>query len=220
MRRGEDMKKQSFSFLVWVPLVSLCALLIAGCFPGSKPPQTTEQFTFEYGPPAACSVAALPDALKVNRFSVAQQYNGPSMVYQPTPYRLAVYNLNRWRVNPGDMITDFLIRDLTSSGMFRGVFSYRQTESARFAVEGSVEEFLEIDEQDTGKARITLSVALIDTKETEVSKRLVFQKRYSSMEPLTVQTPEAFARGMSVAWERLSERILKDIFESVRGLQK
>ena len=219
MRKDPPMRKHIISLFMKVHLVCLC-LLLAGCLPGNKPPQLIEQYTLEYAPPAAHTGTAFADAIGVARFSVAQAYNSTSMFYKPLPYKLAVYNLNRWRSNPGDMMSDFLLRDLGSSGMFLAVFSSRDAENARFMLVGGVEEFLEIDDQSTGSALLTMSVALIDTKQEGAAKRLVFQRRYSSLEPLTGQTPVALARGMSTASRRLSEQILKDISESVRRLDR
>ena len=213
-------KKYTVSFLITAHLACFCLLLLAGCLPGSKPPQLIEQYTLEYAPPAVPAGTAFPDAIRVDRFSVAQAYNGTSMLYRPSAYKLGAYNLDRWRTNPGDMVSDFLIRDLRNSGMFAGVFSSREAETARFKIEGGVAEFLEVDDQASGSALLTLSVALIDTKQEGVAKRLVFQKRYSSAEPLTGQTPVALAQGMSAAVRRLSEQIMKDIFEAVRRLEQ
>jgi cholesterol transport system auxiliary component len=138
------------------------------------------------------------------------------MAYKPAPYKIAVYNGSRWRVNPGDMVTDFLLRDLRNSGIFKGAFSYRDDESVRFVLEGGVDEFLEVDEQNTGKAVISLTIALIDTNEKEITKRLVFQKKYRAEEPLTEQSPAALAQGMSTSMKRVSEQLLKDIYSSLQ----
>ncbi|HEY3277274.1 MAG TPA: ABC-type transport auxiliary lipoprotein family protein [Syntrophorhabdaceae bacterium] len=196
--------------------IILPLLLLAGCFPSSKAPELVEQFTLEYRPPAKISAAPVPVSLKVDRFSVNQTYNNTSMVYRPSPYRLAVYGYTRWRANPGDLITDFLTRDIRNSGIFLGVFTYRDTENARFVIEGGVEEFLEDDEGAAGKAAICLSVSFIDTSEKELTKRLVFQKTYRAAEPLTEQSSRELARGMSVAVKTVSGLILNDVSEALR----
>ena len=196
-------------------------LSLPGCLPGSKPPQLTEQFTIEYAPPEPLlKVTPVPYTIRVERFSTVQAYNSPSMVYQPETYRLASYNYNRWRVAPGDMITDYMIRDLRDSGIFIGVFSYRDMESTRFVLEGGVEEFLEVDKGKEGSALLSLSISLLDTTQAEITKRLIFQKRYSRREPLKEQTPVSLARSMSAAMKSLSNEIAKDIYGSVQSLSK
>lgn len=56
-------------------------------------------------------------------FSVAQSFNSTAMVYKPQQNRLDSYPYSRWRVNPGDMVSDFLLRDIRKSLLFKGVFS-------------------------------------------------------------------------------------------------
>ena len=68
------------------------------------------------------------------------------MVYQPAPFKLQQYQSSTWRVNPGDMVTDYLLRDLRNQKLFKAVFSYREPSTARFALEGEIEQFAEVDE--------------------------------------------------------------------------
>jgi ABC-type uncharacterized transport system auxiliary subunit len=214
------MKRNHLSLLIKAQIVCVCAVMFAGCLPGSKPPQTISQYTIEYPPPAARSAAPSDTTIRIDRFFVAQAFNSTAMVYRPLTYKLAVYNSSRWRVNPGDMVTDYLLRDMRASNIFRGVFSYRELEPTRFVLAGGVEEFLEADDADTGKAALVLSAALIDTRESELTKRLIYQKTYRTQEPLKDQTPDALAQAMSKATERLTGQIISDIFESVQRLKK
>ncbi len=201
-------RKNSFVVLL------LCPFLLAGCFPGSTPPPRVEFYTLDYAPPAA-STKTLGQVIKIDRFLVAQVYNNPAMVYRPEAYRLSVYQYHRWRTGPGDMVTDYLVRDFHSSGLFEAVFSYRQPESARFELEGAVEEFLEAREGDGRKAVLVLTVTLLDRSKPEITSRVVFQKRYRAREPFSDQSPGGFARGMSAAMARLSAEIAGDVFDAV-----
>jgi ABC-type uncharacterized transport system auxiliary subunit len=219
MRQSDRMNKRSLLLFTRAGIaaaISLC--LLAGCLPGAKAPLLVDQYTLEYAPPVKSTAAPYNSSIRVDRFAVAQVYNASSMVYRPNPYRLATYGDSRWRVNPADMVTDYIVRDLRATGAFLGVFSYRDIETARFTIEGGVEEFLEVDEGSTGKAVLSLNIILIDTTETEITKRIIFQKTYRATEPLKEQSSAAFAQGMSAAVKSLSEQALKDISESVRRL--
>ncbi len=198
----------------------LAALVLSGCLPGAKAPLLIEQYTLEYTSPSLGGTPPTNEAIRIDRFSVAQSYNSTAMVYKPAPYRLASYNANRWRVNPADIVTDYLSRDLRNSGAFQGVFSYRNAENTRFVLEGGVEEFLEVDEQNTGRALLIVITTLLDTKEKEITKQIVFQRTYRFEEPLKEQSPEALARGMSNAMARLSEQLLKDLVGSLQRVAK
>jgi len=186
-------------------------LFAAGCFGRTKPPLLVEQYTLEYAPPAADASVRIDGSIKIERFSAAQSFNSPAMLYRPQTYKLAAYNYNRWRVNPGDMVTDFLARDFRTSNVFSAVFTYRDIENTRFFIEGGVEEFLETLEDDNWKAVLKLNVSFIDGSQKELTKRLVFQKQYHFSESLKGHSPEEFARGMSLNMQRFSEQLIKDI---------
>jgi cholesterol transport system auxiliary component len=163
---------------------------------------------------------SLGQTVRVGRLAVTQAYNAPNMFYRAEPFRLESYDQHRWRVTPGDLVTDFLLRDLRSAGLFRAVFSYRDAEGARFVVEGGVEEFLEVDGSDGPRAVLGLHVTLLDTSQQEVTRRVVFQRGYRAEEPLSDRTAPALAQGMSRAMEGLSRRILRDLHEAAAPLAR
>jgi len=199
-----------------VIVVFACLFLLASCFPGGTAPVRVEFYTLDYAPPVAAR-GRLDQVIRFDRFSVAESYNSPAMVYRPKAYKLAVYHYHRWRTGPGEMVTDYLVRDFRSSGLFQAVFSYRQREDARFEVDGAVEEFLEAREGDGWKAVLGLAVTLLDRSKPEITSRVMFQKRYRALEPISDQSPGGFARGMSAAMARLSAEITGDVV-SAAGL--
>jgi ABC-type uncharacterized transport system auxiliary subunit len=199
-----------------VIVVFACLFLLASCFPGGTAPVRVEFYTLDYIPPVSAR-GHLDQVIRFDRFSVAESYNSPAMVYRPKAYKLAVYHYHRWRTGPGEMVTDYLVRDFRSSGLFQAVFSYRQREDARFEVDGAVEEFLEAREGDGWKAVLGLAVTLLDRSKPEITSRVMFQKRYRALEPISDQSPGGFARGMSVAMARLSAEITGDVV-SAAGL--
>jgi cholesterol transport system auxiliary component len=194
-----------------IPL--LMALLVGGC---GKPPVLVQQYIFDYPSPVMKGQPATGEAIKVDLFGVAQAFNNTAMVYQPQPFKSDTYNYNRWRVNPGNMVTDYLRRDLRNSGLFKAVFSPQTPGQARYMLEGGVEEFQEIDDPDGWKAALALTVTLLDLLEDEVHQRVVFQKNYQAMEPLMEKTPKGLAEGMSRAMEKLSAQIIADVSRAVK----
>lgn len=194
----------------------LIVLVFTGCIDRSKTSPMIENFALEYPSPSFAGLSALDRAVKVERFSSAKAYSTVSMVYRPEPYKLDVYGSNRWMTNPGDMVSDYLLRDLRSSGLFRGVFSYRDFEDARFVLQGGVEEFLESDDGERRSAVLTLTVALSDISQPSFPGRLVFQKRYSFSEPMTDRTPDGLAAAMSKGMAKASERIIGDVYQALK----
>lgn len=198
--------------------VMVALFLVAACLPGAKAPVLIDQYTLDYAPPSGAAGSPFADSLKIERFSVAQAYNTTAMIYRPSPYKLSTYGSARWRVNPADLLTDYFARDLRGSGMFLGVFTYRDTDDARFVLQGGIEEFLEVDDGGQGKATVSMSVSLLDTKESEITRRLVFQKTYRAEELMREQSSLALAQGMSAAVRKLSEQVSKDISDPVKRL--
>jgi ABC-type uncharacterized transport system auxiliary subunit len=195
-------------------LVCMVLLGSGGC---GKPPMLVNQYVLEYAAPVVPGEAKIPAELKVELFSVAQTLNTHAMVYQPRPYRSQSYNYSRWRANPGYLVTDYLIRDLRESGLFKAVFAPDSGGKHRFKLEGGVEEFQELDSPGTWQACLALTVTLLDTDKQELPQRVVFQKHYRVLEPLPEKTPQGLAQGMSRAMEQVSARIIADTYEAARG---
>jgi ABC-type uncharacterized transport system auxiliary subunit len=210
--RGKEMKIE----LTRVVLKSLAAiglaLLVSGC---GKPPVLVHQYLLEY-PSPPLQGAPLDAGLKVERFAVAQAYNTTSMLYQPRAFETEVYKYHRWRVSPGDLATDYLVRDLRQSGRFKAVFSYESGAKARFALEGGVEDFQEIDAPDGWKASLALTLTLLDTTQEEAPRKVVFQKSYRVTEPMLARTPKGLAESMSRAREQASAQIITDVYGAAR----
>jgi ABC-type uncharacterized transport system auxiliary subunit len=99
------------------------------------------------------------------------------------------------------------------------VFSYRDYEDARFVLEGGLEEFLEVDEGKGRSAVLTLSVNLIDLSRTGTPSRLVFQKKYRSVEPIADADPAGLARAMSNGMAKVSAQVIKDVYDAVVALR-
>ncbi|HOI15107.1 MAG TPA: ABC-type transport auxiliary lipoprotein family protein [Geobacteraceae bacterium] len=202
-----------------VIIAVLISFSIPGCIGRGKPAPLIEHYTFEYPSPTFPNLSRLEQTIKVERFSVAKAFNTVSMVFRPEAFKLDTYASNRWMVNPGDMTSDYLLRDLRNSGLFRAAFSYRDYEDARFMLEGGLEEFLEIDEGKTRSAVMTLSVNLLDMSRTGTPGRLIFQKKYRSVEPITDADPAGLARAMSNGMAKVSSQVIKDVYDAVTALR-
>jgi ABC-type uncharacterized transport system auxiliary subunit len=200
--------------LTWrLSLAALLVMCLGGC---GKPPMLVNQFILEYPAPVVGGKAKLPAALKVDLFSVAQAFNANAMVYQPRPFQSQVYNYSRWRANPGYLVTDFLLRDLRESGLFKAVFGPDSSGKHRFKLEGGVAEFQEVDAEGGWQASLALTVTLLDTQQEELPQRVVFQKNYRALAPLPEKTPQGLAQGMSRAMEQVSAQIINDTYEAAR----
>jgi ABC-type uncharacterized transport system auxiliary subunit len=192
------------------------AFLLSGCFGGGQPGRLTEQHAFDYVPPEQQGLIMLPETLTVERFSAAQMYNSTAMVYQEEPSQRNQYLYHRWRVNPADLVSDYLLRDLRSANLFRGVFNYRSSESGRFLLTGDIEEFQEYIDKEDHRAILSFNATLLDTARPVPLDRILFQKSYLISEPIEEKSPAGLAKAMGRAVANVSKLLLNDIFNTVQ----
>lgn len=209
--------QKSMKIFIWpliVVLWVLGAVIAPGCGmgPGSQP---VTYYTLDYAPPVEPTADYLGTALKVARFSSANGLDALDMLYGPSPLEFSVYNYHRWRVSPGEMVGDFLLRDLRDSRRFKAVFSYRNREKARFNLEGSVEAFREQDQEGGSRAKLTLNLTLLDQARASVADRVVFQRWYRATEPMAQASARELAKAMSKAMQKVSREITGDLHQAV-----
>lgn len=207
----------------WVAAILLVLAIIpaAGCnLPGSKPHIMVKQWTLEYKPPQPAA-SQQPASLKIMRFQAAQAVMGNEMIYRPMPNERGVYNYNRWLVIPSDLVGDFLLRDLRAEAALTAVYSNRQPQRPRFKLEGGVEEFLEVDSAEAWRASLKVNLTLLDTKQDNITQRLLFQRNYIFTSKMASKDPAGLAQAMSRAMAKFSAQARADINKAIeKALQK
>jgi len=191
----------------------VAALFFSGC---GKPPAMINRYVLEYPPPVLAKLPPLDTGLEVKLFAVDQTINRTEMVYMETPFRANTYWYNRWRANPGYLVTDYLIRDLRDSKLFTAIFSYAISGPARFELEGDVVDFQEVDTPGFWHAALTLNVILLDTDKDNITQKVMFQRHYEAREPMLTKSPQGLAEAMSRAMQQLSRRIIDDVYQAVK----
>jgi ABC-type uncharacterized transport system auxiliary subunit len=198
--------KQVFLFLL--------IIAVTGCLGGPRSATVVQYYHLEYAAPAFATLAPCPQVIRLERLTTNRAFESRSMVYRSEPFVFADYSSGRWWVAPADMLTDSLVRDFQGAGLFRSVFTFRDSEEARFFLEGNVEEFMEISVKGESLASLVIRVVCVDrTKKDTAGGGTVLQKTYSAREPLRDRTPDALARAMSTAMEKLSKQMITDVYE-------
>jgi ABC-type uncharacterized transport system auxiliary subunit len=190
--------------------------LLAGCFGGSGKTPYVRQYVLEYPPPHGGARSTVEATARVERFSADRAYQGQAMLYRQGPFLRESYPLQRWRVSPADMVTEFLRRDLRGAGLFRAVVSNRDAEDVRFTLSGGVEEFLETGEGAGRKALLVATVTLLDDAKKETAGWVVFQKTYRVETGVEGEGGAAMAAAMSAAMAELSKRVIAEIAAALR----
>lgn len=210
--------KRSFTRTVTLFLLSLlCLALVAGCFGRTKPPYVMDQYTLDYSPATVTAGQPVEELIRVERFAVAPAFNSTSMVIRKGQYRFDTYTYSRWRVNPADMVTGFALRDITRAGIFKGTYSWYDSDLSRYVLEGYVDEFCE----SSGKGLLSVRITLVDTKAKNPVEQVVFQKQYTHSAPMDDSSPDALAAALSAAMKEVSARLTADIAAALReGTEK
>jgi len=199
-----------------IGIVLLLIVLLCGCMGGTGKTPFVRQYVLEYPPPQGGGRPAIEAIVRIERFSADRMFMGQAMLYRQGPFLRDAYPAQRWRVGPGDMVTEFLRRDLREAGLFRAVLSEREAEEARFSLTGGVEEFLESGETKNRKALLTATITLLDLSRKETASLVVLQKTYRLEADIAGEGAAGLAAAMSLAMSDLSRQVIADIASALR----
>jgi cholesterol transport system auxiliary component len=199
--------------------IILIILVIFGCMGKQRPPSKIDYYSLDYESTRFNDLKPTPLVLRIERFTVAPVYNTSNIIYKTGKAKRDAYNYHKWLANPGDMVTSFLARDLKNSSLFKAIFEPGARFSSSHIIAGTVDEFFEQDERYFWKAVLSVTITLMKEYETDISKRIIFQKRYKTSERCKRKNPRGIAEAMSTAMSRVSEKIITDVYHSL-SIQK
>ncbi len=204
------------------PFLLLLSLLMtglsSGCFNLSELTQTgvqTTYYTLEYEP-AITAAEKIPHTLKINHFTAAPLFSSKKIIYKEKDFQTSEYLYHQWHVMPAEGVSYLLARDMRQSGIFKAVFDPASAVPAPFSLDGNLEMFLEDNTEAPWKARIAIEIRLIDETEPDIGKSVLLQKLYADTEPCARENPRATAEAMSRALRRVSEKIIKDVYDQLK----
>ncbi len=200
-------------------LVALLALSSIWSCGSAKSTYVVRQYLLDYSPPVPAGLPNTGEVIRVEMFSTAQAYGSTAMFYSPSAFELDSYSRERWRVTPGEMVTDLLLRDLRQSGNFKAVLSYDDPGEGRFTLTGTVVEFLEDDRAGGPVAHLSVDVTLLDVTQREITRRIVFQKTYTVNEGMKEKTARSLSESMSRAVKKFSGELMAEIHRGVDNVK-
>lgn len=197
-------------FIVIALIIS--SIVSGGCMTLKQPSLKVEYYTLEYDPatlyPASdVDLYPLQAVLRVDPFRSAPVYNTNRIIYRERECQRASYFYHKWKASPADMVTFFLARDITGSGLFKAVTVAGSKIPHTHIMEGLVDEFLEWDAKNGWEAVLSVNVTLLDAEASDISKKVIFQQRFSARKECERKHPKALAQAMSLAMAQVSEEI-------------
>ena len=196
---------------IWVCL-AVFPILLSGCMNLKQPVNKIDYYTLESKPPKISGLKPLSHVIKVARFTASPTYNTPRIIYRDRSFNRNSYVYCRWRANPGALVTHILNRDIRHSRLFKAILTSESRFTSSYLLEGTVDEFLEWDMEETWKAVLSLSITLMDENKTDVREKILFQKTYREEAPCERKNPRALAEAMSRAMSEISKQIIKDVY--------
>lgn len=195
-----------------IRLIALAILVLAltGCGAARTAAPDTRYYTLEYAPPAVSGERAQA-VVSVSRFGVAPEYNTAKIVYRDLSFGRQEYHYHQWRSAPQILAADYLRRDLQASGLFLAVAGTGSSLPATHRIEGMVEQWMEVDGQDSWLATIELTVTLVDLRAGAMPDAVLFQRTYRGSEPSAKKNPGSVVEAMSRVMRTLSGRIISDV---------
>ena len=194
-------------------------LPLSACLDLKQPRNKIEYYSLEYDPPHMGNHPPVSQVIKVALFSISPIYNTRKIIYRDAAYKRAAYDYHKWQANPAEFVTYFLARDMQQSGLFKAVVTRKSRFPHAYVLEGTVDEFLESDLSDGWQADLSLNVFLVDEQESDVSKKIIFQKSYHISKPCREKNPRALAEAMSAAMSEASAQIIQEVYNHLADRQ-
>jgi ABC-type uncharacterized transport system auxiliary subunit len=189
-------------------------VVLAGC--AARHREMTAYHALEYPAPAKETNSPIPGTLMVYRFLPVSSVDIDVLVISQAS-RSEKSTLQHWDDNPADMITELVVRDFASSGLFEKTVDQLSTARYRYALEGTIRSFRGSIENGKGKALLAIEATLTDFEARMGLDKNVLKKRYKIEVPTQDTKPDSIIKGLDLAVKEFSERLRNDIRASLES---
>lgn len=195
-------------------ILAALVLALTGCGAGRAKAPDVRYYTLEYESPAMAGEPTRA-VVALSRFGVAPEFGTDKIVYRDLSFGRQEYAYHQWRTAPQALVADYLRRDMQRSGLFLAVTGPGSSLTATHRLEGMVEEWMEVDEEERWLAAAGLTVTLLDLRARDLTDQVLFQRAYREIEPAAKKNPGSVVEAMSRAMQRLSGRIMADVHAAI-----
>ncbi len=203
-------------------IVLLMTTLLCGCVSLNRPQPAIRHYRLDYAAPAksAISVSAV---VRIAPVYMAAVFDRDAMVYTARDYQVGAYPYDRWSTNPGEMITDLLTRDFSTSGGFGGIQQGLSTLAPDYQLQVFVDRIEEVRDLPGCKAVFVARAGLERLLPDDTAKKsdpALFQRVYQVEEPVTCDAPFSLAEALSRAVQQTSQEIQQDCLTAIAADQR
>jgi ABC-type uncharacterized transport system auxiliary subunit len=184
-------------------------IFLAGCALRSR--ETISYHAFDYPPPAKEDDSPIRGTLMVYRFLPAPSVDIDSLVISQSSGTAESAQRHHWEDNPADMITELIVRDFETSGLFEKTVDQLSSVRYRYALEGTIRNLQGTTANGQGKALIEVEAVLTDFEARAGQDKSLLKKLYKIGIPTKDATPDSIIKGLDQAVREFSERLRNDI---------
>ena len=176
-----------------------------GCLDLKKSYPEKRSFVLDVGAPPQETPANGAIVLKINKLRVSPLFAGRAMVYRVADLQYESDFYDEWFVAPGTLVTQQVHQWLSRSAGFETVVVGTNHVEPTHLLEGTVTEFYG-DFRAAPRAVLGLELHLLDA----IHERQFFRRTYHQDVPLSDQSSEALARGLTEALRAVLVDVAKD----------
>lgn len=177
-----------------------------GCLDLKKSYPEKRSFVLDVGAPPQETPANGAIVLKINKLRVSPLFAGRAMVYRVADLQYESDFYDEWFVAPGTLVTQQVHQWLSRSAGFETVVVGTNHVEPTHLLEGTVTEFYG-DFRAAPRAVLGLELHLLDA----LHERQFFRRTYHQDVPLSDQSSDALARGLTEALRAVLVDVAKDI---------
>jgi cholesterol transport system auxiliary component len=177
-----------------------------GCLDLKKSYPEKRSFVLDVGAPPQETPANGAIVLKINKLRVSPLFAGRAMVYRVADLQYESDFYDEWFVAPGTLVTQQVHQWLSRSAGFETVVVGTNHVEPTHLLEGTVTEFYG-DFRAAPRAVLGLELHLLDA----IHERQFFRRTYHQDVPLSDQSSDALARGLTEALRAVLVDVARDI---------
>ncbi len=207
---------RTLSFRVAILWALIVCLPLPGCIklPSFKPSKKIINFyTLAYPSLPPVTTEPLGSVTMIRRMTTFSQYGTDRMVIQGSIFGIEFSYYQRWAASPSSMISDFLYRDLSDSGLFEAVLNGPGYVRPMYELSGTLEKIQANRDRKGWNTELVVNMLFFPygrDGDAPLADRL-YQKRYEITAPCKDSSAESIVASMSVCMQELSTQLIRDL---------
>lgn len=198
-----------------ITVVLAAAMIASGCSL-SRPAPVKQSFLLDAARTGATQPKAFAGVLRVNRFTVAQSFNGRAMVYRADDQRFEVDFYNEFLALPATMMTERATSWLAAARLFDTVVPMTSGMDTHYLLEAEVTDFYG-DFRSANDPRAVLAARFFLAR--EASGRVLYERAIARSVPIAGAGAAQLVRGLEQALSETLAQLEADLAgAAARGL--